>query len=106
MLSEDEEEEAIAGSEVGSVPGSVVGMVRTVPDVSDVGTILLVDSASESEPPVEKLQASDTNKGRMRAKKGILELCDIFYSLMMNRKELWNANKYNKYDNKDQLCVI
>jgi len=40
MLSEDDEEEAIAGSEVGSAPGSEVGMVRTVPEVSDVGTVL------------------------------------------------------------------
>jgi hypothetical protein len=82
MLSEDDEEEAIAGSEVGSAPGSEVGMVRTVPEVSDVGTVLLGDSASESERPAEKLQASDTNKGRMRASIGSLELRVILYSLI------------------------
>jgi len=45
MVSEEEEEEAIAGSEVGSAPGSEVGMVRTEPDVSDVGATVEGDSA-------------------------------------------------------------
>jgi hypothetical protein len=77
MLSEDDEEEAIAGSEVGSASGSEVGMVRTVPDVSEVGAALVGDSASESEPPAEKLQASETSNGRMRARRGILDFLDI-----------------------------
>ncbi|MBW6473240.1 MAG: hypothetical protein K0B14_08970 [Anaerolineaceae bacterium] len=42
------------------------------------------DSASESEPPAEKLQASETSKGRMRATNDSLELRDIYYSLIMN----------------------
>jgi hypothetical protein len=84
MLSEDDEEEAIAGSEVGSASGSEVGLVRTGPDVSEVGAALVGDSASESEPPAEKLQASETSNGRMRASIGSLELRDIFYSLIMN----------------------
>jgi hypothetical protein len=72
MLSE-EEDEAIAGREVGSAPDSVVGMVRIVPDDSPVGT----DSVSESDPPAEKLQASETSRGKMMARIGILELCDM-----------------------------
>jgi hypothetical protein len=82
MLSEDDEEEAIAGSEVGSAPGSEVGMVRTVPEVSDVGKVEELDSSSESDPPGEKLQARDTNNGRMRATNGSLELRVILYSLI------------------------
>jgi hypothetical protein len=64
------------------------------------------DSSSELDPPREKLQASETIKGRMRIKKGILELCDIFYSFIMNGKELWNAIEYSKYDKQGQQYVI
>jgi translation initiation factor IF-2 len=78
MLSEEEEEELIAGSEVGSVPGSDVGMVRMVPDESEVVSVVVGMSVSESESPAEKLQASETSRGSMRARRGILELRDIF----------------------------
>ena len=77
MLSEEEDDEAIAGSEVGSAPDSVVGMVRIVPEDSPVGTKVASDSDSESDPLVEKLQASETSKGNMIAKRGIFELRDM-----------------------------
>jgi hypothetical protein len=102
MLSEDEEDEEMARREVGSVPGSVVGMVRTLPEVSVVGALMTSVSSSESDPPGEKLQASDTSKGRMRARIGSLELRDIFYSLIMNGKVWWNENEYSKYDKQGQ----
>jgi len=81
IVSEEEEEDAIAGSEVGSAPGSEVGMVRTVPDVSEVGAGLVGESVSELLPLAEKLQASETNNGRMNASNGSLELYFIFSPL-------------------------
>ena len=78
-------------------------MVRTLPDVSAVGALVTSDSSLESDPPGEKLQASETSKGRMRANNGSLDLRNIFSpclrKIIMGRMHKSLSNLINKVNN-------